>query len=194
MRAAIWLAFLTAACIQQCYSYEYQSYAAIARQIDTWARLFPTIVKAYSAQQKYGLPSAGQCKSQTQGQTIPCEQWFVEMTNSSSDQVTPDMLPEVFFSGNLHGNEEVGPPTLVALGHLLLENADDNEWIRFLLETRRIVMLPVSNALGYDNHVREENGVDPNRDFPYRTSNCMQTIVARSLNEIFREHLFQVWW
>jgi hypothetical protein len=37
--------------------------------------------------------------------------------------------------------------------------------------------------------------VDPNRDFPYDILNptlCMQTIAARTLNEIFRAHLFQL--
>ena len=37
-------------------------------------------------------------------------------------------------------------------------------------------------------------GIDPNRDFPYGRSKtrCMQTIAARALNELHREHLFQL--
>jgi hypothetical protein len=37
--------------------------------------------------------------------------------------------------------------------------------------------------------------VDPNRDFPYDITDptlCMQTIAARTLNEVFRAHLFQL--
>ena len=42
-----------------------------------------------------------------------------------------------------------------------------NPWINRMIDTRTIVMLPMSNPLGYDQEVREENMVDPNRDFPY---------------------------
>jgi hypothetical protein len=45
---------------------------------------------------------------------------------------------------------------------------------------------------GYYQNVREENGIDPNRDFPYNTIDCMNTITARGVNEIWRENLFQI--
>ena len=40
-----------------------------------------------------------------------------------------------------------------------------------------------------------EDGRDPNRDFPYDYDDpklCMRTIAARTINEIFREHMFQL--
>ena len=42
--------------------------------------------------------------------------------------------------------------------------------------------------------VREENGIDPNRDFPYSkpATHCMETAVARAINELWREHVFQL--
>lgn len=51
-----------------------------------------------------------------------------------------------------------------------------------------------ANALGYYQNRRTEGDVDPNRDFPYDILDptlCMQTIAARTLNEVFRDHLFQ---
>jgi hypothetical protein len=69
------------------------------------------------------------------------------------------------------------------------------EWLARLVTTRRIVVVPTANALGYYQAKREENGIDPNRDFPYDLSDpamCMQTIAARTLNEVFREHIFQM--
>ena len=38
------------------------------------------------------------------------------------------------------------------------------------------------------------NRLDPNRDFPYmvESQQCMKTIVARVINEIFREYLIQL--
>lgn len=36
-------------------------------------------------------------------------------------------------------------------------------WLARLLTTRRIVIIPTANALGYFQNTREEDGVDPNR-------------------------------
>jgi Zinc carboxypeptidase len=55
--------------------------------------------------------------------------------------------------------------------------------------------MPTPNALGYFRNTREENGIDMNRDFPYDLtdpSQCMQTIGARAINEIFQQHMFQL--
>ena len=63
------------------------------------------------------------------------------------------------------------------------------------MSTRRIVIVPTANALGYFRKVREEGRIDPNRDFPFDLrdpSKCMVTIAARTLNEVFREHMFQL--
>jgi hypothetical protein len=69
-----------------------------------------------------------------------------------------------------------------------------NPWISMLLDTRAIFIMPMTNSLGYENNRREENSFDPNRDFPYEQApaKCMQTITARAVNEIFREHIFQL--
>ena len=71
----------------------------------------------------------------------------------------------------------------------------DRQWLARLVSTRRIVVLPTANALGYFRTVREEGSIDPNRDFPYDLldpTQCMQTIAGRTLNEVFRDHMFQL--
>jgi hypothetical protein len=81
--------------------------------------------------------------------------------------------PEVFFSGCLHGNERIGPPTLTELAILLVENyglparsspgpsssslgtssslgaagGGRNAWLKRLVDTRAIYMMPTTNAL-----------------------------------------------
>lgn len=76
-------------------------------------------------------------------------------------------------------------------------------WLGRLVSTRRIVITPTSNAKGYYNFEREErhvtsgggtNFLDPNRDFPFDQSEnrCMRTIAARTMNELFLDHLFQM--
>jgi hypothetical protein len=68
------------------------------------------------------------------------------------------------------------------------------KWLARLVTTRRIVISPMTNALGYDRNTREEGTIDPNRDFPFdqNPTECMQTIAGRTINELFRSHLFQM--
>ena len=73
-------------------------------------------------------------------------------------------------------------------------------WLARLVSTRRIVIVPAANSNGYYLNSRNEGSVDPNRDFPFDqraedengvSGNCMRTIAARTINELFLDHLFQ---
>jgi hypothetical protein len=76
-------------------------------------------------------------------------------------------------------------------------------WLARLVSTRRIVIVPAANSNGYYYNRREEGGFgDPNRDFAIDqmqsstdqiiSSTCMRTITARTINELFHDHLFQI--
>ncbi|KAG3146149.1 hypothetical protein PI126_g13445 [Phytophthora idaei] len=72
---------------------------------------------------------------------------------------------------------------------------DGNPWLQHLVKTRTIVIVPTANAYGYSHNGRRELNVDPNRDFPYNLGDgkeCMVTTAARALNELWRDHLFQL--
>jgi hypothetical protein len=74
-------------------------------------------------------------------------------------------------------------------------NDDTRKWLARLVSTRRIIIIPSANALGYDRNERTEYDIDPNRDFPFDIRDkrqCMKTIAGRTINEIFRDHLFQI--
>ncbi len=63
--------------------------------------------------------------------------------------------------------------------------------------TCRTVIIPAASALGYIRGKRDEAGVDPNRDFPFDvgpadSDDCLRTIAGRSMNKLFRSHLFPV--
>ena len=66
------------------------------------------------------------------------------------------------------------------------------------MDTRVTIIVPTANSLGWFEFTREENGIDPNRDFSYDPNGgldrgqCMQTMVARSLNEIWRRNAIQM--
>ena len=161
-------------------------------------------------------------------------------------------IPDVFLSGSVHGNERVGPTSLLEMSELMVEAAyceslprmrfkpskshtDESveteeeatttelweaelasaltcrqdlatnkgvpspyrQWLARLVSTRRTIVIPTANALGYSRNEREEEKVDPNRDFPFdisssKSNECMQTIAGRSINELFRSHLFPI--
>ena len=74
-------------------------------------------------------------------------------------------------------------------------STQQRQWLARLLATRRIVLVPTANALGYQRNERTEENMDPNRDFPFDVQDakeCFKTIAGRTLNEIFREHMFQL--
>jgi predicted deacylase len=169
----------------------------------------PTPLVLTSAQEEWDLPHPGSCGS------TQCTQWIVRVTNERT--LPYAHRPEVFLSGALHGNERIGPNTVTELLLLLVKNrveaeacaASDrvcdedafNPWLAHLVDTRALFVMPMTNAYGYAHDVRHEksdkpnhNRVDPNRDFAYgqAPSQCMQTVAARAVNELWRRHLFQL--
>lgn len=110
----------------------------------------------------------------------------MRLTNEKTLALNEEERPEVFFSGCLHGDEWVGPATLVELILYIVQQykQGNNPWIAHLVNSRSTYLMPMTNAIGYENTRRGENGLDPNRDFPYDQSpqRCMQTITARYSN------------
>ena len=219
-----------------------------------WAEHYPTLITVTTAQEAYGLPTAGtseDCPFETENPG--CLNYILTLQDLEAHPSGSDSsrrLPELLWSGELHGNERVGPTAVLEAVDLLLEatscealprralqppqntaatedttNINSNnlndvwqqelkrarscrselarkgisdaqrQWLARLATTRRIVVVPTANALGYYQNKREENGIDPNRDFPYDLPSpnlCMQTIAGRTLNEVFRQHLFQL--
>lgn len=153
----------------------------------------PNLIDVYTSQDApFHLPSPGQCGA------VECKQMYVRLTDETT---LPDKdRPEVFFSGALHGNERVGPTTTLEFVRLLINHynaatTSTRDWLTRLISKRSIWIMPSANAYGYYHNVREENHIDPNRDFPYNvqnSNNCMKTIAARSINELWISHAFQV--
>ena len=171
-------------------AFTYINYRSCVQEIKRLNEQYPDLVEIGNAQEKYGVRSPGDCGGE------PCTQWFLRITNEATLRKT---RPEVFFSGSLHGNEEIGPTTTIEFARLLLENYKfgKNPWLKRLVNTRSIYIMPSANAWGYFHETREERldgkRMDPNRDFGYdRNSNCMETTAARAVNELWREHLFQL--
>ena len=171
-------------------SYKYLDYDNIVAELHSFHKEHPQLTQLNNAQAAFNVTSPGKCGAE------PCRQWYFSIQQSADLS-----LPEVFFSGCVHGNERIGPTTTVEVVRLLLNNVNQpnnkdstSVWLSRLVRTRVITIMPTANALGYYKNVREENGIDPNRDFPWGVSEkeCMQTTAARALNSLFRERMFQL--
>ena len=180
------------------------------------------------------MESAGECGKKK----VPCKNYYFtiedkvmaageaadeERAEGSDPYQSSSYKPDLFFSGEVHGDEMVGPLAVIHTAELLLHAAScarhyyatstpdvgssphckswfgdhgyseqDMRWLANLVSSRRIIMSPMSNALGFSNRERREKRIDPNRDFAFDVKSpeqCMQTITARHVNYIFRNHL-----
>ncbi|KAL4109470.1 hypothetical protein PRIC1_001170 [Phytophthora ramorum] len=187
----------------------YRTYAQVTKLLLELNTTFPDVVQVSIAQETYGLPYPDELQCQIDDKTKatePCKQFLVHLTNHSTLVGDPER-PEVFISGALHGNERVGPNAAIELIQLVAQATssyatDDNvkptvgtqRWLRELVNTRNVLVMPMTNAYGYSHNHREELQVDPNRDYNYMRSgaDCMQTMTSRVVNEIWRDHIFQL--
>lgn len=178
--------------------YTYYSYDKIIETFHSLARTCPQFIKIDTSQSRYRLPSAGQCGDRN----LPCENLIVFMTDFQTMDIS---RPQIFISGELNGDDRIGPTVLTELAVYFCDPSNQKEpWVINLLKERYFVFTPMTNAYGYSKNQKEDlvytpvnkTDVNPLNDFPYffhsnKTENkCMQTITARTVNELFREHLF----
>ena len=169
------------------------TYNTLIDSLQSLARQFPHLASAWTTQQRYGLPSAGKCGNSIITPGRPCEVWVLEITHLASLERNPQR-PDVLISGALHGDERVGPLVTLETAKWLLGRYEHDAWARRLVHTRRLLLVPAANAVGFHQHRREELMRDPNRDFPFEQEprSCMLTVAGRSINELFRRHLIQL--
>jgi predicted deacylase len=112
-----------------------------------------------------------------------CQQWVAVVGNR---KLRAPHTPEVFLSGALHGDETIGPASVLETVTFLVERYGEDPWVTQLVDTRTVVAMPMANAEGGAKKRREENGVDTNRDFAFDTDpdQCMKTMAARAINEV----------
>ncbi|GMH48803.1 hypothetical protein TL16_g00378 [Triparma laevis f. inornata] len=194
----------------------YPSYDDMVDLLHSYSSTHPRFSSLSTSQSSFSLPTVGTC-----GKTsTPCKNYFLTV-NDHTNTINSELIPDIFLSGEVHGDETVGPSTVLYLSNLLTtasscvlehytENGDkgancvawhnygytfaDARWLSRLVKTRRVIISPASNALGFSQTRRAENGIDPNRDFAYdqNPSNCFRTIAGRHINEIFKNHLIQL--
>ena len=100
--------------------------ARIAKTLATWGETYPGLVEVTTAQEAYGLPAAGGREDCPFYEADGCPNYFFTIQDFVAHppgSPSSDRLPEVFWSGCLHGNERVGPTSVMEASVLLLEAA-----------------------------------------------------------------------
>ena len=107
--------------------YELWESSKISKVLDEWQKKYPHLIQVTTAQEAYGLPAAGNkedCPFYTESDG--CPNYFFTLQDYTAhpiDSITSSYLPEVFLSGCLHGDERVGPTSVMEATSLLLESA-----------------------------------------------------------------------
>ncbi len=167
--------------------YRHLSFQEISARLGELSRNYPGLMRLESAQDRYQMPYPF-CSPD------PCPIFIVTLTDFAS--LGPER-PQVFISGELHGDEILGPNVAVHLAKYMLENYGKDSWITYLLRNRVVVIMPAANSQGYYSGWREERTpdgkmLDPNRDFPYNNapSECMNTLAGRAVARVVADHMF----
>lgn len=116
-------------------AYTRLSYQEIESKIQILRMSCNAIMHVSTTQESYQVPYPSDCDG--------CKQYVLEF------DLAPQGSPHIFFSGALHGNERLGPVTTIALAEFLCVNFPTNLWVRHLVSTRRILLMPMPNAQGY---------------------------------------------
>lgn len=138
--------------------HKHHNYSQMTQILRNLTYRYPQITKLYSIGQS------------VQGREL----WVLEISNKPGSHQF--MKPEFRYVANMHGNEVVGREMLLHLAKLLLENYDKSSWVRAIVESTRIHLMPSLNPDGYEvgregdcegEHGRpNHNLVDLNRNFP----------------------------
>ncbi|KAJ8902278.1 hypothetical protein NDN08_006685 [Rhodosorus marinus] len=195
---SLWLVCILSKCSAEVRGYKYLSYSEIQESLQNAAKRYPRLVKLDSAQEVFDLPSVGKCANK-QGLQEDCKIWIVEITNWDT-RLKDSGRPHMLVSGEVHGDEVIGPQVAVEFMDLLLSNYGKDEKITSLVDTRVITIVPTTNAYGYETQTRGERQsdgeqeLDPNRDFAFDQDPdlCMRTVAGRTINELFLAHFYRI--
>ena len=177
--------------------YSHYDYDKIFSTFESLSKTCSHYIKIDTSQSRYNLDSFKNCGNK------PCMNLLVFLTDF--DSYTLDR-PSYYISSSIHGDEVIGSSSMVEFAKYFCESYDykKNSLYHNILKTKLIIMTPMTNAYGYYNKQREEKvyiessnkylNIDPNRDFPYYNNkneilNCMRTLSARTINEIFNEFI-----
>lgn len=125
--------------IQSVLSYELLDYEDIVARIESLNKTCEALTVT-TGQDRYNIPIPEQCDG--------CQHHILTLSLGNND------APQIYFSGELHGDERLGASVLIELTEYMCDNYMHIEWISRLLKSRRIVMTPMTNVQGFKNKRR----------------------------------------
>ncbi|KAF8387004.1 cpd-2 [Pristionchus pacificus] len=140
--------------------FRHYNYRDLEQKLTDLHKAYPHLTDLYSA-----------------GQSIQNRELYV-LVVSKYPHAHQKGVPEFKYVANMHGNEVSGRVFLVYLAEVLLKNYETNEYIRKMLDTTRIHLMPTMNPDGYEKAIEGDDsgvrgrqnaaGQDLNRNFPPR--------------------------
>lgn len=106
--------------------YELWEASRFPKVLKEWEAKYPDLIRVTTAQEAFGLPAAGNKADCPFYEKEGCPNYFFTLQDYIAHPVgssSSSHLPEVFWSGCLHGNERVGPTSVMEASALLLEAA-----------------------------------------------------------------------
>lgn len=149
--------------------YTYLTYDQMRAKLLRFAIDHERYVRLSTVENDYGIKHRVRCGDKR------CQIDIVTLTDSESQKVKS----QVYISGEVHGNEMVGPGAAAHFIEYMAKNAPSDYEISRILSEVEFIITPLTNASGYYNGRREEEltgeakasyghwYIDPNRDFPY---------------------------
>jgi len=166
-----------------------------------------------SAQKEFDLSTVGggDCSSDDKDE---CDNWIFQISRHEQHSIKFATLPSVLLMAGMDGADAMGATALVEAARLILEGIaceegiatvkmdkcpmDDLEknpqaistslWLAQLASSRRIIIIPAMGTEG------SSKGKRPAFDFPVEgdDGSCLETIEARTVNEVFRKNAIQL--
>lgn len=181
--------------------FEYNDYTQLIERIVLLSKTCSHYIQIDTSQHRYGLDSAEPCV--LNGHNGSCDTHIIYMTDFASYD---NSRPQLYLSGSLHGDEVMGPNIIIEFIEYYCQKDKLKDTFEYnILKERMFIFTPLINTYGFSHSIKEDkivfrvnktiSYVDPNRDFPYFISSevvnedCMNSITARTVNEIFKEHI-----
>ena len=80
----------------------------------------------------------------------------VDIVTLTDRSTPPDDKVQVYISGALHGNERIGPHVSYYIIEYLVMNFGKDAYLTHMLQTRELIITPMTNAYGYATNNRRE--------------------------------------
>ncbi|XP_021002505.2 carboxypeptidase D isoform X1 [Parasteatoda tepidariorum] len=121
------------------------------------------------------------------------ELWVMVLSRYPNEE--PLLKPNAKFVANMHGNEAVGRELMLHLISYLINNYYTDNYVRWLLDTTRIHIMPSMNPDGFETAVEGQcsggqgrynsRGFDLNRNFPdfFKTNNKQQQPETKAVRD-----------